>query len=104
MRNSVSQGAFYCQKLGGNVSDNQQIVDASAAIAASKAATYAGSGVAGISAWMGTIDWGFWISISVAMGGFLMNWYFAKKKDKRDEIEHKAYLGSLEGKCDAKQD
>ena len=95
---------FYCQKLGGNVSDNQQIVDASAAIAASKAATYAGSGVAGISAWMGTIDWGFWISISVAMGGFLMNWYFAKKKDKRDEIEHKAYLGSLEGKCDAKQD
>jgi hypothetical protein len=28
-----------------------------------------------------------------------MNWYFAKKKDKREEIENKAYLESLEGDC-----
>lgn len=84
--------------------NSQQFVDASAAIASSKAATYAGSGAAGVSAWMGSLDWGFWVSISIALAGLVMNWYFAKKKDLRDEIEHKAYLESLEGKCDAEQD
>lgn len=73
-----------------------QVVDASAAIAASKVVGYAGSGVAGVSAWIGTIDLGFWISICIALAGFAMNWYFAKKKDKRDEIEHKAFLKNLE--------
>ena len=76
------------------------VAETSAAIATSKAATYAGSGAAGVSAWMGSIDLGFWVSIGIAIAGFVMNWYFAKKKDKRDEIAHKAYLESLEGKCD----
>lgn len=84
------------------MSDSQQFIDASAAIATSKAATYVGSGTAGLSAWLGSIDWGFWVSISIALAGLVMNWYFAKKKDKRDEIEHKAYLESLEGKFDVK--
>ena len=86
------------------MSESTQIIDASAAIAASKAATYAGSGVAGISAWIGSIDLAFWISILIAIAGLLMNWYFARKKDKRDEIEHKAYLESLEIEedCDVK--
>ncbi|EXT47894.1 hypothetical protein J809_0819 [Acinetobacter sp. 25977_6] len=37
---------------------------------------------------------------------FFMNWYFAKKKNKRDEIALKAYLESLEkkGDCNVKQD
>ena len=37
---------------------------------------------------------------------FLMNWYYAKKKNKRDEIALKAYLESLEkkGDCNVKQD
>ena len=54
----------------------------------------------------GSIDLAFWISLVIGVGGFVMNWYFASKKNKRDEIEHKAYLKSLEnkGECDVKQD
>ena len=42
--------------------------------------------------------------IFIALAGFAMNWYFARKKDKRDELEHKAYIASLQikGKIDVK--
>jgi hypothetical protein len=88
------------------MSENQQIIDTSTALATSKAATYGGSIVSGVSAWVGSIDLAFWISFMIGVGGFVMNWYFASKKNKRDEIEHKAYLKSLEnkGECDVKQD
>ncbi|NHC02313.1 hypothetical protein G9F31_00750 [Acinetobacter sp. 187] len=80
-----------------------QVVDASAAIAASKVVGYTGSGIAGVSAWVGTIDLGFWISIGIALAGFAMNWYFAKKKDKRDEIKLQAFLKSVDkGECNVK--
>lgn len=87
------------------MSENQQIIDASAAIATSKFVTYTGSGIAGVSAFIGSIDIAFWISILIAIGGFVMNWYYASKKDKRDEIESKAFLESLEikGKCDVEK-
>lgn len=86
------------------MAESTQIIDASAAIATSKVATYAGSGVAGVSAYIGSIDIAFWLSILIALGGFVMNWYYARKKDRRDEIESKAFLESLEikGKCDVK--
>lgn len=88
------------------MADNQQIIDTSTALATSKAATYGGSMVGAASAWIGSIDLAFWISIIIAIGGFLMNWYYARQKNKRDEIEHEAYLKSLEpkGGCDVKQD
>ena len=87
------------------MSESNQIIDASAAIATSKIATYAGSGVAGVSAFIGSIDLAFWISILIAIAGFIMNLYYARKKDKRDEIESKAFLESLEikGKCDVEK-
>ncbi|HFX6219066.1 TPA: holin [Acinetobacter baumannii] len=55
---------------------------------------------------MGSIDLAFWVSIIIGLAGFLMNWYYAKKKNKRDEIALKAYLESLEkkGDCNVKQD
>lgn len=82
--------------------ENHQIIDASAAIAAGKAATYAGSGAAGVSAWLGTIDWGFWISITIAVGGFVMNWYYARKKDHRDALIADQTLKQLQGKYHVK--
>ena len=87
------------------MADNQQIIETSAGVAASKVVTYGGSFAGAVSAWFGSIDWGLWISISIAIAGLLMNWYFAKKKDKRDEIEHKAFLENLKikGKCDVEQ-
>lgn len=84
------------------MSENQQIVETSVAIAASKAAAYGGSTVGAITAWFGTIDLAFWISILIALAGLVMNWYFARKKDKRDAIESEAYLKSLESKQNVK--
>ncbi|MEQ1067274.1 holin [Acinetobacter sp. XH1741] len=88
------------------MSDNQQIIDTSTALATSKAATYGGSAVSAVSAWVGSIDLAFWVSIIIAIGGFVMNWYYARQKNKRDEIAHKAYLESLnnKGNCNVKQD
>lgn len=93
-------------KLGGCMADNQQIIDTSTALAASKGATYGGSVAGAVSAWIGSIDLAFWVSIIIGLAGFLMNWYYARKKNKRDEIALKAYLESLEnkGNCDVKQD
>lgn len=57
-----------------------------------------------LTAWLGSIDLAFWFSILIAIAGLIMNWYYARKKDKRDELEHKAYLESLKDKCNVKQD
>lgn len=86
--------------------DNQQLIDTSTALAASKGATYGGSVAGAVSAYVGSIDLAFWVSIIIGLGGFLMNWYYARQKNKRDEIAHKAYLDSLENKskCNVKQD
>ncbi|MHA3083718.1 holin [Acinetobacter sp. ANC 5383] len=61
---------------------------------ASKTAMYGGS-IGAFSSWLASLDLGFWISVLIGVGGLVMNWHFARKKDKRDAIEHKAYLESL---------
>ncbi|MFH4320015.1 holin [Acinetobacter baumannii] len=88
------------------MADNQQIIDTSTAIVVGKGATYGGSVVGAVSAYVGSIDLAFWLSVIIGLAGFLMNWYYARKKNKRDEIAHKAYLDSLEkkGDCNVKQD
>jgi hypothetical protein len=61
--------------------------------------------VSAVSAWIGSIDLAFWVSIIISIGGLLMNWYYARQKNKQDQITLKAYLKSLESKgaCDVKQ-
>jgi len=86
------------------MADNQQIVEASTGVVAGKVITYSGSTAGAITAWLGSIDLAFWFSILIAIAGLIMNWYYARKKDKRDELEHKAYLESLKDKCNVKQD
>lgn len=81
---------------------SEQLDATAAALVTSKAAGYGGSLMGATAAWFGSIDLGFWISVLIAIGGFLMNWHFARKKDKRDELESKAYLKSLEDKCNVK--
>ncbi|WP_315077067.1 holin [Acinetobacter guillouiae] len=87
------------------MADNQQIVEASTGVVAGKVITYSGS-AGGALAWFASLDIAFWISILIAIAGLIMNWYFARKKDKRDELEHKAYIASLQikGQIDVKQD
>ncbi|WP_151765585.1 holin [Acinetobacter soli] len=83
------------------MSDNQQIVEASSGVLASKVITYSGS-AGGALAWMASLDVAFWFSVFIGLVGLIMNWYFARKKDKRDEIEHQAFLENLKikGKAD----
>ena len=47
------------------MADNQQIIDTSTALAASKGATYGE-----VSAWIGSIDLAFWVSIIIGLAGF----------------------------------
>ncbi|WP_440599757.1 holin [Acinetobacter soli] len=82
---------------------SEQGLDTSAtALVASKAVGYGGSLSGVVSAWLGSIDLVVWVSVIIAISGFLMNWYFARKKDKRDEIEHLAILENIKkkGKAD----
>lgn len=91
-------------KIGGTMAD-QTFDNTASTLLASKTAMYGGS-IGALSSWLASLDLGFWISVLIGAGGLVMNWYFARKKDKRDVIEHKAYLKSLENKeqCDVKQD
>lgn len=79
----------------------EQLDNTASAVVATKAVAYAGSGVSALQAYFGTVDWAFWISIFVAIGGFAMNYYFARKKDKRDEVEHQEKLKHIRGELDA---
>lgn len=83
------------------MADNQQFVEASSGLVASKVITYGGS-AGGALAWIASLDLAFWFSVFIGLIGLVMNWYFARKKDKRDEIEHQAFLENLKikGKAD----
>ncbi|WP_336984089.1 holin [Acinetobacter soli] len=83
------------------MAENQQIIEASSGIVASKVITYSGS-AGGVLAWMASLDVAFWFSVFIGLVGLVMNWYFARKKDKRDEIEHLAILENIKkkGKAD----
>lgn len=72
----------------------EQIENAQA-LAASKTATYLGSGSGALTAWLGSIDWAFWISITIAISGFFMQAYYSRKKDEREHIEHLERLKKL---------
>lgn len=100
---NAPKGVFLLPKNGGVMSESG-VTETVTGLTISKAATYAGSAVGAVSAWLGSLDIAVLISIIIAIIGFLMNWYFARKKDRRDEIEHKAYLESLKDKCNVKQD
>ncbi|WP_151777148.1 holin [Acinetobacter brisouii] len=84
---------------------DQALDNTASTLLASKTAMYGGS-IGALSSWLASLDLGFWISVLIGVGGLAMNWYFARKKDKRDVIEHKAYLKSLEHKeqCNVEQD
>lgn len=84
---------------------DQALDNTASTLFASKTATAVGS-IGAFSSWFASVDLGFWISVLIGVGGLAMNWYFARKKDKRDVIEHKAYLKSLENKeqCNVEQD
>ncbi len=68
-------------------------VDAALAAAGSKA-TYTGAG-ASILGWMMSSQAGILFGIVLGVGGFIINWYYRHKEDKRQQAEHERRMRGL---------
>ena len=69
-------------------------VDATMAAIGSKA-TYTGAG-ASVLGWLMSSQAGILIGIIIGVGGFLVNWYYRHKEDKRRQEEHDRRMGLYE--------
>lgn len=66
-------------------------IDATMAAIGSKA-TYTGAG-ASILGWLMSSQAGIFVGIVLGIGGFLVNWYYRHKEDKRQQEEHDRRMG-----------
>ncbi len=71
-----------------------QTMEAAVSAAASKS-TYAGAGTS-VMGWMMSSEFTILIGLLVAVGGFLVNWYYKAKEDKRRQVEHDRRMGLYE--------
>ena len=69
-------------------------VDATLAAIGSKA-TYTGAG-ASIVGWLTSSQAGILFGIILGVGGFLVNWYYRAKEDRRQQAEHDRRMGLYE--------
>lgn len=69
-------------------------VDTTMAAIGSKA-TYTGAG-ASILGWLMSSQAGILFGILIGVGGFLVNWYYRHKEDKRRQEEHDRRMGLYE--------
>ena len=75
----------------------EQVPDAVGVSISSKATV--GAGLTGIASSMAHWNWTAIIASTVAVLGLGMNWYFQRRRDKREHDEHIAKLNKLMGKC-----
>jgi hypothetical protein len=71
----------------------QQTVDATLAAAGTKA-TYTGAGTFTVG-WLLSSEFGILVGIVIGVAGLVMQFYYSRKKDKREEQEHKARMEQL---------
>lgn len=71
-----------------------QTIESTISAAASKA-TYTGAGTS-IMGWVLSSEFTILIGVMVAVGGFLVNWYYRHKEDKRQQAEHDRRMGLYE--------
>lgn len=64
----------------------QQAVDVTLAAAGSKA-TYAGAGTFSLG-WFLSSEFGILVGLVIGVGGLLVNWYYSRKRDRREQAEH----------------
>jgi hypothetical protein len=64
----------------------QTTLDASLAAAGSKA-TYAGAGTIG-AGWLLSSEFGILVGIVIGVAGLVTNWYYSRKRDRREQLEH----------------
>ena len=66
--------------------ENQATFDATMAAAGSKA-TYTGASTS-VVAWVLSSEFGILFGVLLGLGGFIVNWYYKHKEDKRQQAEH----------------
>lgn len=71
--------------------EHSATLDATLAAAGSKATT-AGATTTVVS-WFLSSEFGFLVGVVVAVGGFLINWYYRHKQDQREQAEHDRRMG-----------
>ena len=74
--------------------DASHTIDATIAAAGSKA-TYTGAGMT-ISGWLLSSEFAVLMGIVIGVAGFLVNWYYKHKEDKRQQAEHERRMGLYE--------
>ncbi|MCJ8512260.1 holin [Acinetobacter lwoffii] len=86
--------------IGGGMSDQKTAVMEMAATVSSAASktTYAGA-ASGFVAYLASIDVLAWLGITIALGGFVVNWYYKRLENHRATELHEITLQRLrEGK------
>lgn len=71
---------------------NQELESAIAATASK--ATYTGASTSAV-AWMLSSEFGMLVGIVLGLGGFIVNLYYKRKQDKREQVEHEKKMKSL---------
>jgi len=60
--------------------------------AAGSKATYTGASTS-VVAWVLSSEFGILFGVLLGLGGFIVNWYYKHKEDKRQQAEHDRRMG-----------
>ena len=63
-----------------------EAIDATLAAAGSKA-TYTGAGAFTVG-WFLSSEFGIFVGLLLGVGGFILNWYYSRKRDRREQEAH----------------
>lgn len=66
-------------------------------VAVSSKTTWAGA-LGGMAGWLASINWLGVAGLLIAIAGFLTNLYFARRRDKREEVESAARIAALKSR------
>jgi hypothetical protein len=74
--------------------DHQATVDATMAALGTKA-TYTGA-TTSVVGWVLSSEFGILFGLLLGLAGFVVNWYYRHKEDKRQQAEHERRMGLYE--------
>lgn len=74
--------------------EQQATLDATLASVGSKA-TYTGATTSVLS-WVLSSEFGILLGVFLGIGGFMVNWYYKAKQDRREQVEHERRMGLYE--------
>ena len=74
--------------------EQQATLDATLASVGAKA-TYTGATTSVLS-WVLSSEFGILLGVFLGIGGFMVNWYYKAKQDRREQVEHERRMGLYE--------